>query len=242
MKPVELYWLCCISLETAISVQFSGCLHFHIIAIGIERALSVLHMLLFRVTLRWVHGIWKCWGCDKRGPVKQNFFHCTGWRCTFSISASCQAGLGMSMLVDSWALLALTQSLKHVSVWQSKLRHFTGSNVACTQCVQALSSDRTSPIALKGSHHAACQGNGSVGKMSPCLPTHRTQSRSGMNFKEAFCLMLIWNPQTHLIKERKVNWIGSVYLEQVINYWFSDKIKLDGQNLWIGAEKRNWLD
>lgn len=42
--------------------------------------------------------------------------------------------------------------------------------------------------------------------------------------------MFIWNPQTHLIKEGKVNWISSVYLEQVINYWFSDKIKLDGQN------------
>lgn len=36
--------------------------------------------------------------------------------------------------------------------------------------------------------------------------------------------------------------MGAVYLEQVINYWFSDKIKLDGQNLWIGAEKRNCLD
>lgn len=133
---------CCISLETADSVSFLGCLHFHIVAVCIERALGGLHMLLFSVTLRWVPGIWKCWDCDQCGPVKQTFLHCMGWRCTFPTSASCWAG---NECVDSWALLTLVWSLKHVCVWQSQFRHFTGCDVGCTQCMQALSSEQDKP-------------------------------------------------------------------------------------------------
>lgn len=128
VKSVELRWLRCIFLETAIFVSFWGCLHFHVIAACIEGALSVLHMLLFSVILRRMHGHLEVLGLWPVWPSKTE--HCLLHEMEMHISHQSQLpGWAGHECVGSWAFLTLALTLIHFRVWQRQLRHFTGCNV-----------------------------------------------------------------------------------------------------------------